>query len=684
MKKITFLKINLRTEIILFSLILFFGVFLRLWKLDSLPNGLDGDVAVTARNALHMFTGSDFKVLQNNQIIGKEVAYLFWSMPLGSFLIGLFINLFKEIEYGALFSSAFVGIISIPLVYLLAKKLTNVPTALLATFFFTFSPIHLVYSRSGYTHITLIVTLVTASTYLLYKTVQTQNTKLFYLCGIVWGLILFNSYPIAYVVAPISVVFLIWSHKWMWLFSPEFIISIIVSVITFLLLSLGFAYLNGSADLLIVLKESYYQWIVVRLNETRVHTTFINNITSSLNMLFIKSIPGYQFGILKIFNYPILDPITKITFLAGLLISLVRRNLADKILVLWVAFAFLITSVINIPQERYLFVLLPALYVLSASAIYPMLKVAQYSKFPLFRPALPVLIFFFVIAFAYGVTYQQYFVAYAKNNANMIHGLGDGDVADYLRKNFDPKKTMVITSMSLVGVESDTDYQYKQSTTWSEFLVMLNKIALNYSPYELTPPAYPNRPIKEINDKNINTFWYGKTPATFYLSTAGIQTISSIIAFYSTIEFARSSSSYSIESQNKNSNQWSIIKKEENENGASGTSVRNLDLHTNRLRFNLTKTIVGDALQKVEEVMVFSNPDKQLFIPSGVTDIVLILALNPNFKNYGNYDNLGIMMHRQADAVFGNLDSKLRKTVLGNNGEAIYKIYSLKVKDFHL
>lgn len=683
MKNVAISKTGHRTEIILFFLILLLGIFFRLWKLDSLPNGLDGDVNVTARNSLHIFQGLEFKVFQNNQIIGREVAYLFWSIPIGSFLIGFFVNLFKQIEYGALFSSAFIGIISIPLVYLLTKKLTDTPTALLATFFFVFSPTHLVFSRSGFTHITIIVPLVVCALYLLYKIVETQNTKLFYLCGIVWGLILFNSYPIAFVVAPITVAYLIWTRKWEWLFTIEFISSIFIAVIILLLLSLGFAYINGSPDPFIVLKEGYYQWVVVRLAETRQDTAVIKNIVSGLKMLFMKTPPAYQFGVLRIFNYPLLDPVIGITFLIGLVISIIRRNPTDKLLILWIFFAFSLSSVINIPQERYLFVLLPAPYILSAAVISPLSKAGLNSKSKPTRISGAILILIFLVAYAYGIGYQQYFVAYAKNNANMTHGLGDGDVAEYLSGNFDPKTTLVVTSTPLPGVESITNSQFKQSIVWSKFLAKIDKESISFLPYENNPPIYPEHPIVNINDKNIATFWYGKTPAMFYLKTKNTQTISSIIAFYSTIEFARSSSSYSIESQGANQDQWNSLIKEENDDGMSSASVRNLSLRTNRLRFNLTKTIVGDALQKVEEVMIFSNPDKKQFIPSDVTDVVLVLALNPNFENYGNYNNLAKMMYRQADALFGDIDLKLSKTVFGNNGEVIYKIYSLKAADIH-
>lgn len=684
MKNIVISKISRKTEIILFLLTLLLGIFFRLWKLDSLPNGLDGDVNVTARNSLHIFQGSEFKILQNNQIIGHEVAYLFWSVPLGSFLIGFFVNLFKQIEYGALFSSAFIGIISLPLVYLLAKRLTDVSTALLTTFFFVFSPTHLIFSRSGFTHITIIVPLVVSAIFLLYKTVETQNTKLLYICGIIWGLILFNSYPIAFVVAPISVVYLIWMRKWEWFFEIEFISSIIISVLTLLILSIGFAYINGSPDPFIVLKESYYQWVVVRLAETRQETSVAKNIIGGLRMLFLNSPPAYQFGVLRIFNYPLLNPVTGATFLIGLVISIIRRNPTDKLLILWVFFVFSLSSIINVPQERYLFVLLPAPLILSALVIVPVFKTGIKNKYSLLKLLTAISLPVFLAAFAYFTGYRQYFVTYANNNANMTHGLGDGDVAEYLSDNFDPKTTLVISSMSLPGVESIANFQFKQSIIWSEFLKKIEKESVSFSPYETNSPIYPEHPIENIKDKNVATFWYGKTPAIFYLTTKDSQTISSIIAFYSTIEFARSSSSYSIESLGTNQNQWNSLIKEENVGGMSGASVRGINLRTNRLRFTLSKTIVGDALQKVEEVMIFSNPDKQLFIPMGVTDVVLVLALNPNFEYYGNYNNLAKMMYRQADAVFGGIDSKLTKTVLGNNGEVIYKIYSLKTADIQL
>jgi len=676
--------LNRRMEIILFILIMLFGIFLRLWKLDSLPNGLDGDVIASASNSLHIFNKGDFRVFQNNQIIGKPVAYLFWSMPLGSLLIGFFINLFKQIEYGALFSSAFVGIISIPLLYLFAKKITNIPTALLATFFFAVSPIHLVYSRSGFTHITIIVPLVVSAIWLLYKLVATKNTKLFYLCGIIWGLILFNSYPIAYVVAPITIAYLIWTNRWKWLFSREFIFGLLIALISFLLLSCGFAFLNGSSDPLIVLKESYYQWIAVRLNEVRQNTTISKNILSGLQMLFGKITPEYHFGVLRIFNYPLIDHFTGLTFIIGFIILILRRSRVDKLLILWIVFVFSITSVINIPQERYLFVLLPVFYIVSASIIVPFFKTGLISKLPSLRLSTLFLLLVFLFLYAYNTEYKQYFVSYANNNANMTHGLGDGDVAEYLVNNLDPNTSLVVTSMMLPGVELNTNYQFKQTILWSEFISNVAETSVSFSPYDTIPPIYPEHSINTINDGDLNTFWYGRVPTTFYLSTSGSQRISSIIALYSSTGPGRASSGYLIEYWDNHLNQWNFLKKESIETGVCGSSTRDLDLRTNRLKFNFIKTIAGDSLQMVEEIMMFTKSSKNQFISADITDVILVLALNPNFKYYGGYDDRAKIIYRQANTLFGDIDAKLVKTISGNSGEEIYKIYSFKVEDLNL
>lgn len=684
MKNNIILAILRKKETILFTLILLFGIFLRLWRLDSLPNGLDGDVRSTASNSLHIFNDAEFKSLQNNPIIGHPVAYLFWSMPLGAFLIGVFINLFGNFEYGTLFSSAFIGMLSIPLVYFLTKKLTNIPVALIATFLFVTSPIHLVYSRSGFTHITAILPLVILSLYLLYKIVTTGNNKLFYLCGVIWGLILFNSYPIAYVVGPISVFFLIWTNRWKMLFSVEFILGLFIAIVSFVLLSMGFAYINGSTDLFIVPKENYYQWVVVRINETTLGTTISANIKNGFKILFDKSIASYQFGVLKIFNYPLFHSVVSATLIIGLVVSVIRRRIADKLLVLWAFLGFVIISVVNVPQERYFFVLLPVAYIISAEIIFYMFNIFLKRKSLFLRSSAIILLAVFLAAYTYNTTYQQYFVAYAKNNANLTHGLGDGDVSDYLIKNFDPKTSLIIASMDLPGVESMTNYRFERWVKWSEFLDEIQKLTLNFSSTTAAKSLYPDHPIASINDRRIDTFWYGKTPSEIYLSSKTPQAISSIIAFYSTFQPGRASTGYVIEFLGESPDHWDTIAKEENKQGMDGSYVSGLNIKTNQLKLTLSGTIAGDALQKLEEIMLFSHPDKTQFIPRDVTDVVLVLALNPNFKYYGNYDDLAKIMYRQANVFFGGIDSKLRKTIFGSNGEVVYQIYSLKVKNIQL
>ena len=252
-----------------------------------------------------------------------------------------------------------------------------------------------------------------------------------------------------------------------------------ISLVSFLLLSIGFAYINGSSDLFIVFKDSYYQWITVRLNETQQNTSILKNISDGLQILFINIKPAYQFGVLRIFYYPLLDHIVGFTFIVGLIISIIRRNVSDKLLILWTIIAFLITSVINVPQDRYFLLLFPTPYIYCAAILISIFNYGFLSKIKALRIYSFILLLFLIIFYGYFIGYHRYFISYADNNANMVHGLGDEEVSKFLLNNFDPKNTLLVTSIQLPGVELDTNFKFKNQILWSEFYKEVKKSKTN-------------------------------------------------------------------------------------------------------------------------------------------------------------------------------------------------------------
>jgi len=263
----------------------------------------------------------------------------------------------------------------------------------------------------------------------------------------------------------------------------------------------------------------------------------------------------------------------------------------------------------------------------------------------------------------------------------MIHGLGDGDVGRYLVDKVNPDTSMILSSIKLPGVELSTKFKYKNSLSWGEFINNIMKLSIKYYPIGISIRDYPEQSIEKINDGKIDTYWYGKTPGSILIRTNGSK-ISTILAFFSTLGPGRASSNYKIEYLDKYTNRWTMLKEENNSNGINGYLLNNLNLNTNFLRLNLKNTIAEDSLQMVEEICIFQKPQISEVIPFNIDTLILIMNYNPNYKYYGNYDERAKDMYQQANILLGgDIESKLDKTIYGNKGEVIYKIYSLKVKD---
>ena len=128
-------------------LILLFGIFLRIWRLDLVPVSMFGDeidVGVQANSIL--VTGRDY--LSNFMPVYFQ-SFAEFRLPMQLYFAVPFIKLFGMNEWGVRLGSVVFGVVSLWGIYLLVKELFSKRVALIATLFLSISPWHLQFSRQA-------------------------------------------------------------------------------------------------------------------------------------------------------------------------------------------------------------------------------------------------------------------------------------------------------------------------------------------------------------------------------------------------------------------------------------------------------------------------------------------------------------------------------------------------------
>lgn len=191
-------KINL----IIFSLILLLAIFLRIYKLESLPPALFGDEVDVGYQAYSLLkTGKD--------LTGRFLPFYLKSLseyrtPLYIYSTVPFVGIFGLNEYGVRLPAVFWGIISIIGIYFLTLKLFTKSAAYYAMFIATISPWHLQYSRASFEVTMLLSFLILGVLFFL----KGLNDNRYYFFSIILLISSIYIYSTAVVFVPLLIVFL--------------------------------------------------------------------------------------------------------------------------------------------------------------------------------------------------------------------------------------------------------------------------------------------------------------------------------------------------------------------------------------------------------------------------------------------------------------------------------------------
>ena len=181
------------------GIITIIGAIFRLYRLNEIPADMGWDLPYNYFDADRILSGEYWIFFPHN--LGREGLF-FYLIALCSKTIGLS-------PYSIQLTSALVGILTIPAVYLLAKHAFNHEVALYAATLLAVSKWHVVLSRSGY-RVILMPFLSALALYFLVRALRTRRASFFGWLGITLGLGL-HSYK-AFLFVPPAVALAVGVH----------------------------------------------------------------------------------------------------------------------------------------------------------------------------------------------------------------------------------------------------------------------------------------------------------------------------------------------------------------------------------------------------------------------------------------------------------------------------------------
>ncbi|HZQ07919.1 MAG TPA: glycosyltransferase family 39 protein [Anaerolineae bacterium] len=415
-------------ELLYLLLLILVGVFLRVYRLDSLPPGFHFDLAFNARDIARLMHGDVRIFFPANT--GRE--------PLFIYLQAAFAYAFGLTEFGLTLASVFVGVTTIPLVYAFTKSLLrDEKIALLAATFTAISFWHVFYSRYGL-RVILVVPLTLLTFWFLWLAVRRRNSRMYALSGAAMALAVY-TYPSARLLplgVGIVLLFVILSDRGR---AKDYFKGLLVflGVSAILIAPLAWYFAQHPDEFF----SHTFQVSVLSpdAKNSDVASAIWGNILRVLGMFFITGDNGL---LRNLPGRPVFDPLLGALFVVGVVVLFIRlfrpraaflERLPAVILLTWLLVS-LVTSVFSDDAPNFLRTLpaLPAVMILPAWGAGEIWERIQ-------RPILKnvyAVVLIGVILFSAGIAVRDYFVSFA--NAPSLYYVFDADkveIANWINAN---------------------------------------------------------------------------------------------------------------------------------------------------------------------------------------------------------------------------------------------------------
>ena len=328
----------------LFLLVMVSGIFFRLYKIGSIPPGLNHDAAWNGLYAIKITQGMAYTPYVA-QAWGRETMF--------HYLIALFQITLGPTQLAIQLASITIGIATLAVCYLLIRRLFDARLALVATFLLGVSGWHLTMSKVGWRAIgvPLFECLVF---YFLVKAVQERRVRDFVLAGIFLGLSL-NTYDAARILPLIAAAYLLYEI----VKNPDLVRNNYVPLVLFGAFALlAFSPLGWYAlhhwDAFI--GRASFTWIGVQMQQAGSIQPLLDNLGSALMMFNFRG-NGDDFFV----EEPLLDLPVSIFFVLGLVYSLSKWRQRGYFLLLAMFFFSIVVGILSEPNgNRSLGAVVPA------------------------------------------------------------------------------------------------------------------------------------------------------------------------------------------------------------------------------------------------------------------------------------------------------------------------------------
>ena len=431
-----------KRELALLTLIVLVAAFLRLYRLDEVPPGLHGDTA--------------YKGVAANRIIQGERPIFFaesWGgiEPLYLYLLAASFHLFGNTAQVIQGLSAAVGIITVPLLYLLARELLRSRlVGLLASFWLATSYWHVSWSRLGWESI-LVPPFVIATVWLLWRALEAGQWRFFIGAGVSLGLSLYTYQGMRFLPIFLAVYlgYRILTEKAFWqAFRAKLTLFALVALLVFL--PLGGYYVTHPDTFLRRAGE-----VSIFNPEKNPHGPLRSLVTSTAKIVGMYNLRGDPLWRHNLPGRPVFDPLTSVCFLLGVGVSVMKwRESAYSLLLFWLVVMSL-PPVLTPPQDVPHFT--RSIGALPAACMFPAIAVQSAWLWIRNRDPSPRVRRVFwaavsaILVTTTVLTYRDYFVTWA-GNGDLRDEYFDGqfvDVAEAMNQLEDPDGVWVLPISAL-------------------------------------------------------------------------------------------------------------------------------------------------------------------------------------------------------------------------------------------